>query len=194
MIFDITQRPMSPTLIEDQRRQCMDDLAKLSLVEDTCVIRGGKIGGTFGVAAAVIILIASSGDNDALLTILKLMASTVLIWSVIYGVTDVLLSAEGVKERRDQVQFILNALQTLEPSRFPNEFMEFVGWCRNYETLLKYQHELVALDRPPVVGEYRAAKLWVEKYNAQQRARDEAEGINTACDAMRQPLNAKFKM
>ncbi len=58
---------------------------------------------------------------------------------------------------------VLHDLVYLDYSSHPDECIAFVGFVEADDAVRAYQHQLVALGRKPVLGEYRAAKDWMDQ-------------------------------
>ena len=79
---------------------------------------------------------------------------------------------------------LLSELKPLEASIMPDKCIQFLEWCQQNETLKAYQHALVEMGRKPVVGEYRAAKDWVQSAGH----RDKEARAREACEQLAQPV------
>ena len=91
---------------------------------------------------------------------------------------------EHVSGPRKRYKKLLANLEALDPTRKPQECIQFLEWCQQDETLKAYQHALAEMGRKPVVGEYRAAKDWVQSAghgDKETRARE-------ACEQLVQPV------
>ena len=79
---------------------------------------------------------------------------------------------------------LLTDLEDMDASSRANEYIQFLKWCRQDETLKAYQHALAEMGRKPVVGEYRAAKDWVQSAGH----KDKESRTREACEQLARPV------
>lgn len=93
-----------------------------------------------------------------------------------------------IVDTRAAAQSLLSDLVELEYSDLPDECEDFVRMCEADSDVRAYQHQLAAMGRKPVLAEYNAAKLWVERSEHRLSAQEKSERARVACDRLAQPV------
>ena len=93
-----------------------------------------------------------------------------------------------IESPRKKIAIRMEELIELEHSDKPDECIQFVEWCKIDDVLRNYQHQLAEMGRKPTLGEYQAAKTWVE--GAEQRSTQKAKNdkAKAACAKMTVPI------
>ena len=145
------------------------------------------------------LLLALLSGSALATSIIGMVSATVPSWAVtitaVIGIVSfiAIISGDGYMDRhvsspRMRYKDLLTDLEVLDPTRKPQECIQFLEWCQQDETLKAYQHALAEMGRKPVVGEYRAAKVWMH-YSGRRQMLDAVETrAREACEQLARPV------
>lgn len=175
--FDITKQPLSIEALAEIRRHHADRLA---------VVRGQEKWfkrAAFGLALLVLMTLLMMwveekvSGYDALGILIVGSVTTAFLGPIAF----VYSMDHWIRRPRTESNAILSNLVELEHSSLPEECIRFAGWCETDETVGAYQRRLAAMGRKPVVGEYEAAKDWIEGAAARATEQEKADRAKQAC-------------
>lgn len=167
--FDIGGEPPSLTAIEAARRKASLDRGRLARWQSVCdrtVQAGGWIVYA-SIAAGVVAFIVSAPFVANMATAIATAIFAVMAWAVVHAVpVAIVMVADAwikVDKRLAEVCLDLLVLAPLSEDRYPRQANQWQRWLREQASIHGYNASLVAMGRKPVMGEWGAARLWVQE-------------------------------
>ncbi len=106
----------------------------------------------------------------------------ILIWVGVPAVMGICLVDKHLVEKPlKAAQAALDKLVSLDAESSPDECIRLDAWREQDETVAAYLAALAGLGRKPVVGEYLAAKAWMEDAEGRSQKAEKMERARQAC-------------
>ncbi len=154
-------------------------IAKLGAVVAAGSMLGAALGAALGTAAGSML-----GAGAAV------AAAGALAGTAVGAATAELLFAKYLKDPLNATNAALVNLVELEATEKPDECIQMDEWREQDKTIESYLTALVNLGRKPVIGEYRAAKEWMESKEKRQREAEKQDRARQACARFEAKTNA----
>ena len=164
-------------------------------------ITEGQLMGTFAVANVIALAVALSvaiaivGSVSVAIAFLIAIVGTVsilipgaILIAIAIAIAIIWFYVIHINIPRADAIDLPYGLVELEHSEFPDECIQFVEWCKIDDVLRNYQHQLAEMGRKPTLGEYQAAKTWVEGSEQRSSQKAKIDKAKAACDAMMSPV------
>jgi hypothetical protein len=170
----------------DQIREETDQIAAKASIAERNIKRVSWALGTVGFI--VLALLSWTGMITGEMAVVGAVVGAVAVVGagVVAGAVAMVRAYENLVEiPREQSSSLLASITEMTANDNPDQCNQYFEWYEHASTLQKYQRQVAAQDRNPVMAEYQAAEAWIEGTDASQTQAESINRARIACERLR---------